>query len=279
MTTTNLNLFTYNLKRDGDIGFDDLRSFINGSGSSSNMVKIDNWAFQQPIILSAILSSFSGSETLVSGSLNSIDGILGNSASQISEFSNRFEVIGSFTGSGQADFSSISQDYENLIILGVASVDYPYYFANIAVDFNGDVSGSAYETVQYGSSGSVYGGGSINKSETLSGSNISQIILGKVTGNSIANSAGSIFAMIPNYSSNGGFYKTAMGMSALTSGSYEFVSDYSGSAAHPQWVSTDLSGGVWKNNVSINRIRIFGSSGSSKHNLLAGSSFTLYGFN
>jgi hypothetical protein len=47
MPTTNLNLFTYNVKANGDIGFDDLRSFINGSGSSSNMIKIDNCGFQQ----------------------------------------------------------------------------------------------------------------------------------------------------------------------------------------------------------------------------------------
>jgi len=272
MTTTNLNLFTYNLRSNGDIAFDDLRSFINGSGSSSNMIKIDNWAFQQPIILSSILSSFSGSNTLASGSLNSIDGILGNTGSQISELDNRFEVLGTFSGSGQADFSSISQDYENLIILGVASSNYPYAFSNVGIDFNGDISGSAYTTVQYDNSGSAMGGGVFNSFESISSSAIGQILLGKVTGSIKSQYGGTIMGIIPNYSGSSGFYKTSMGFNAVVSGSYQ------DNITRSEWASVNLSGGVWKNNVPINRIRIFGSSGSSKYNFLDGTKITLYGF-
>lgn len=276
MPTTNLNLFTYNLKANGDIGFDDLRSFINGSGSSSNMIKIDNWGFQQSIFVSSILSSFSGSNTLISGSLDSMDTILANSGSQISEFDNRFEILDSFSGSGQADFSSISQDYENLIILGVASADYPYYFANIGIDFNGDVSGSAYQTVQYDNSGSS-SGGSFYGTESISASSIGQILLGKITGNLKPEYGASIIGIIPNYSGSGGFYKTSMGFSMVASGSYQDTSDFA-PFVRPEWGSVDLSGGIWKNNVPINRIRIFGSSGSTKYDLLDGTEITLYGF-
>ena len=276
MTTTNLNLFTYSLGSDGDIGFDDLRSFINGSGSSSNMMKIDNWAFQQPIVLSSMLSSFSGSKTLINGSLNSIDGILGNSASQISELDNRFTILGTFSGSGQADFSNISQNYKNLIILGVASSDYSYGLTNIGIDFNGDISGSAYSAVQYDYSGSRTVD-SDYRIESISSSAIGQILLGKITGNSILQYGGTVIGIIPNYSESGGFYKTSMGFSALTSGSYQDTNPFA-PFVRPQWSSVNLTGGVWKNNVPINRVRIFGSSGSSKYNFLDGTVITLYGF-
>jgi len=277
MATTNLNLFTYNLKANGDIGFDDLRSFINGSGSSSNMIKIDNWAFQQPIILSSILSSFSGSQTLISGSLNTIDGILGNSASQVSEFDNRFEILGTFSGSGQADFSSISQDYENLIILGVASSDYPSYFSNIGIDFNGDTSGSNYDVVKYDNSGSGTGTGLFyNVSSTSSSPNFNQILLGKITGNIYSEYGGLVLGIIPNYSGSGGFYKTSMGMNVTVSGS--LLDAYGQGIIRTEWASINLSGGVWKNNVPIDRVRVFGSSGSSKYDFLDGTVLTLYGF-
>ena len=277
MATTNLNLFTYNLKANGDIGFDDLRSFINGSGSSSNMIKIDNWAFQQPIILSSILSSFSGSQTLISGSLNTIDGILGNSASQVSEFDNRFEILGTFSGSGQADFSSISQDYENLIILGVASSNYLSYFSNIGIDFNGDTSGSNYSVTQYNNSGSNTGGGLFYNISTIAGSsNFNQIILGKITGNIYSEYGGTVLGIIPNYSGSGGFYKTSMGINLTISGSG--VDKYGEGIPRNEWASVNLSGGIWKNNVPIDRVRVFGSSGSSKYNFLDGTVITLYGF-
>ena len=277
MTTTNLNLFTYNLGSDGDMGFDDLRSFINGSGSSSNMIKIDNWAFQQPLLLSSILSSFSGSETLISGSLNSIDGILGNSASQIPEFDNRFEILGTFSGSGQADFSSISQDYENLIILGVASSDYPSYFSNIGIDFNGDTSGSNYSVTQYNNSGSNTGGGLFYNAVTISGSSsFNHVILGKITGNVYSDYGGIILGIIPNYSGSGGFYKTSMGINFTISGSG--IDKYDLGIPRNEWASVNLSGGAWKNNVPIDRVRVFGSSGSSKYDFLDGTVITLYGF-
>jgi len=272
VTTTNLNLFTYNLGSNGDIGFDDLRSFINGSGSSSNMIKIDNWAFQQPIILSSILSSFSGSQTLISGSLNTIDSILGNSASQVSEFDNRFEILGTFSGSGQADFSSISQDYEHLLILGIASSEHPYPLTNIGIDFNGDTTGSSYSTVQYDNSGSNSGDGLFYNTESISSSAIGQILLGKITGSVIPEYGGTVFGIIPNYSGSGGFYKTSMGFNVIASGSYQQTM-----VVGSEWASINLTGGVWKNNVPIDRVRIFGSSGSSKYDFLDGTEITLYG--
>ena len=277
MPTTNLNLFTYNVKANGDIGFDDLRAFINGSGSSSNMIKIDNWGFQQSIILSSILSSFSGSQTLISGSLNFMDTILANSGSQISELDNRFAILGTFSGSGQADFSSISQDYENLIILGVASSDYPSYFSNIGIDFNGDTTGSGYSVTQYDNSGSGTGGKTFYNVETISSSSgLNHIILGKITGNVYSQYGGTVLGIIPNYSGNSGFYKTSMGINLTISGS--MVDTYGEGIIRSEWASVNLSGGLWKNNVPIDRVRVFGSSGSSKYNFLDGTVITLYGF-
>jgi len=272
MPTTNLNLFTYSLKANGDIGFDDLRSFINGSGSSSNMIKIDNWGFQQSLFLSSILSSFSGSNTLISGSLNSMDTVLANSGSQISELDNRFAILGTFTGSGQADFSSISQDYEHLLILGIASSEHPYPLTNIGIDFNGDTTGSSYSTVQYDNSGSNSGDGLFYNTESISSSAIGQILLGKITGSVIPEYGGTVFGIIPNYSGSGGFYKTSMGFNVIASGSYQQTM-----VVGSEWASINLTGGVWKNNVPIDRVRIFGSSGSSKYDFLDGTEITLYG--
>ena len=272
MPTTNLNLFTYSLKANGDIGFDDLRSFINGSGSSSNMIKIDSWGFQQSIFLSSILSSFSGSNTLISGSLNSMDTVLANSGSQISELDNRFAILGTFTGSGQADFSSISQDYEHLLILGIASSEHPYPLTNIGIDFNGDTTGSSYSTVQYDNSGSNSGDGLFYNTESISSSAIGQILLGKITGSVIPEYGGTVFGIIPNYSGSGGFYKTSMGFNVIASGSYQQTM-----VVGSEWASINLTGGVWKNNVPIDRVRIFGSSGSSKYDFLDGTEITLYG--
>jgi hypothetical protein len=262
MTTTNLNLFTYNLKSNGDIAFDDLRSFINGSGSSSNMVKIDNWSFQQPIILSSILSSFSGSETLISGSLNSIDDVLADSGSQISEFDSRFEVIGTFSGSGQPDFSSISQDYTHLLIIGTAATENPNFISNVGIDFNGDVSTVNYNESQWSRSGSSYPYGSdtiTTGSRCLLIGNVS----GCVSGCDIHLYGGSVYALIPNYSGSTSFYKTTMGFSSLS---------------QDTWIDSSLSSGVWKATNPIDRIRIFGiDSVGNKYNFMNGTEFTLYG--
>jgi len=274
-STSYLNLFTYNVSDDGDIGFDELRANINGSGSSSDMNRIDVWALQQSLILPAILSSFSGSNTSINNSLNSIDTTIANTGSQITDFATRFEVLGTFSGSGQVDFNSISQDYTHLVILGVTSVDYPYYLANVACDFNGTTTSASYETVQYDNSGSVSGTGATNNSKTISSSAIGQLILGKTTGNSRSGYGGALIGIIPNYSENGGFYKTSMGINSLVSGSY--ISDDNG-YVYPEYFSTNINGGVWKDNVPITRIRIFGNAGGTKYNFLPGTEITLYGF-
>jgi len=273
-STSYLNLFTYNVSDDEYIGFDELRANINGSGSSSDMNRIDVWALQQSLILPAILSSFSGSNANISGSLNSIDTVLANTGSQITDFATRFEVLGTFSGSGQADFNSISQDYTHLVIMGVTSVDYPYYLANIGCDFNGTTTSASYETVQCDNSGSILGQGSTNNTETISSSAIGQLILGKTTGNLRSGYGGTLIGIIPNYSENGGFYKTSMGFDSLLSGSYISTNGL----IYPEWFSVNINGGTWKSNVPITRIRIFGSSGSSKYDFLNGTEFTLYGF-
>jgi len=204
-----------------------------------------------------------------------MDTVLANSGSQISELDNRFSILGTFSGSGQADFSSISQDYEHLLILGIASSNHPYPLTNLGIDFNADTTGSSYSTVQYDNSGSV-GAGSVYNMESISSSAIGQILLGKITGSPINQYGGTIMGVIPWYSGSGGFYKTSMGFNAVVSGSYV---DSTG-LVRSEWASVNLSGGVWKNNVPIDRIRvfgIFGSSGSSKYDFLDGTEITLYG--
>ena len=262
MPTTNLNLFTYNVKANGDIGFDDLRAFINGSGSSSNMVKFDTFSGQLALDISNLITGYSGSDLLISGSITSASAQVEASGSQITDIISRFDVIGNFSGAGQADFSSISQDYTHLLIIGNAGVNNSEYITNVGIDFNGDVLAGRYHFVTWGVSGSAY---TYNPTFNLDGFfNKKYSIIGKSSGSENSYYGGTIFSVIPYYSASSTLYKSFMGQTTLVQDSGSLCS-YN-------------VGGVWKTTDPINRIRIFGVDIlGTKCDFVDGSEITVYG--
>jgi len=261
-STSYLNLFTYNVSDDGDIGFDELRANINGSGSSSNMNIFDAFAGQLLINVPNLLSGYSASDVLISASVSSASAQVEASGSQITDTSTRFEIIDTFSGSGQANFTGISQDYSHLLIMGRASTKNPNHISGVGIDFNGDATSASLLYSGWIRSGSAYPYGS-DTVITGSGDVLIGNVSGCISGSDTHLYGGSIFAIIPNYSDSTGLYKVAMGYSSLSQ-------DY--------WRNSGIVGGVWTSNAAINRIRIFGTGGSSvRYDFFDGTEITLYG--
>jgi len=260
MSTTNLNLFTYNIKSDGDIGFDELRKQMNGI-FDSNMTKIDIFSGQLVLNITNLITGYSGSDLSISGSITSASAQVEASGSQITDTVSRFEILGIFSGSGQADFSSISQDYKHLILMGNAASQSPGMFSFIGIDFNGVSTSSSYISVNWERSGSTIPA----PTETLSYYDVNgHLILSSVSGSDNYGYGGSVFGVIPNYSGSQVLKKSALGF---------------GSVTQDVWRKSNISGGVWQSASPIDRIRIFGSSGSdtTRYNFVDGTEITLYG--
>jgi hypothetical protein len=262
-STSYLNLFTYNVSDDGDIGFDELRVNINGSGSSSNMNIFDAFAGQLLINVPNLLSGYSASDVLISASVSSASAQVEASGSQIEDTSTRFEIIDTFSGAGQADFTGISQDYSHLLIMGRASTVKPTFISNVGIDFNGDSTSSNYYNNQWNRSGSSSSSESVETFTSGSTCVLIGNVSGDVSGCSTTLYAGSIYAIIPNYSGSSAFYKTGMGISSLS---------------QDVWRDTSLSSGAWLATDPINRIRVFGvNSSGSRYDFVDGTEITLYG--
>jgi len=257
-TTKNLNLTTHTYGIDLNESFEEYRMDLNGD-VESNMTKIDDWAGTIPTLLSAPLASAVSSVAILNSFIDSASGSVAEDIVDTTEIATRLTKLGEFSGSGQADFNGISQDYTHLIIFGIASVNYGGQFADVGIDINGSTSGSMYDTMKWTNSGS-----SAAYTEAITRyTAIEQILIGQVSGSLNANYGGPIIAVIPNYSSGSGFYKSAMGISALT------LAGYAGGGFY---------GGEWKDTAPITRIRIFGSSGSTtKYDFITGTTVSLYG--
>jgi len=244
---------------------------------------IDTFAGNVATLFSSVLTSASGSTTTNNIFFNNASGSLNLVSGSLVDVETRFEVINTFSGSGQVDFNNIPQDYTHLFIFGIASVAYPGHFADIGIDFNGSTSGSMYDSSKWGNSGSyITSAGVITSSsyvETMNAYSGSHMIVGSTSGSWNSNYGGPVCIIIPNYTSGSGFYKTAMGFNAMAivSSHIILIGESLFNLVQPHQ-SAGLEGGVWKDTAPITRVRIFGCSGSStKYNLIAGSSFTLYG--
>jgi hypothetical protein len=265
MTTTNLNLTTFNAGVDPDESFENYRMILDGP-TNSNMTKIDTWAMTVPLLLASVLSETSASITTINNFITNATGSAIASASLVHSIETFFIKLGEFSGSGQANFTGISQAFNHILIIGIGAGTTPLSSNgyDVGIDFNGDSGSSKYSTMQWWRGGSVIPG-----VENIGFFNSSQITIGEApTSNGVYGSP--IMAIIPYYSGSSGFYKTAMGFSS-------FVSTDS------NWFSSGIQGGVYTSTSPITRIRVFinshQASGSiTRDNFLTGTKISLYGF-
>ena len=286
MTTTGslgLNLFEPEYGKSGstldlDEGFETYRMALSGC-TTSNMTIVDDWGGAVTVLLAGITSNASGSLTNFSNFYTNASGSLVNSRSGSAEYATRFLKLGTFSGSGQADFDSISQSFRHILIIGNASVNCTGCLANIGCDFNGITASGSYIALQWSKTGSALSGSSntVNTtgSEVFNSSvQTSQITLALTSGSDTygTGNKGVFFAVIPNYSGSSGssteFYKTASSFSTMI-GTDIYDS---------RWMSLATQGGYCTITDPITRVRIFGSatSGSTRYNLI-NSSIDMYG--
>jgi hypothetical protein len=265
MSTTNLNLTTFNVGVTSDESFEDFRLDLDNV-TDSNMTKIDAWSATIPVLLSTILNNTTASLVAPYNLITSSTASAITSACVVHSVETFFNKIGEFSGSGQADFNSLTQAYNHILILGQA-LGYTSggsdTFYDVGIDFNGDSGSSNYLSVQWENS-TIY-------SETIASYQNSQITISIIPASSTItyNAPGSIMAIIPYYSGSGGLYKCAMAFSA------NVLIPGSGS----QVVATQ--GGVWINTSPITRIRIFPKTHRSltpKRDFIGATKISLYGF-
>lgn len=261
MTTlsTNLGLILYSSGSTDQSGsFLQWQQDMSGS-VNSNMVKIDNWSGSASGSITTMNNNFSGSINTLSGSMNTLSGSISTLNTNITNLQLRLSRLYVFSGAGTLDFSSIPQTYTHLLIVGTAAGNHSVAMMNIGIDFNGDANSSNYSAVAWARSGNP-------DFEYLQYYATGQILIGDIPGGlDGANYASPFIALVPNYSGSGGFYKTAMGITAwaLSSGRFDNA----------------LQGGSWKFTDPITRIRIFPAYyDSRRYSFLAGTVITVYGF-
>ena len=261
MTTTSsfLNLTLYNGTTDQSGSFITWTNDMTGS-SNSNMIKIDNFSQEISACAISLNSNISGSVTsinsnisILSGSVTALSGSLINTNHQFQKLDEYTYTSGSLT-TDIIDFNNIPQDYTNLLIVGITGVGKRLTVSNVVIDFNGDANQGNYSAVQWAKN---------DASEYIAERLTGGIVIGISNAFYPSSAYGApLFATIPNYSSSGGFFKTAMGHLATIENPYV----------------TSLMGGVWKSTAPITRIRIGVSFSGTRYPFLIGSKVSLYGF-
>ncbi len=259
MTTTNLDLETYNVLSNGNNGYLDIRKDL-GNVSDSNMTKIDTWASNSMLLLSALGAAVSASLVPVTTFITNSSASLVSASSISGSYAGRIESLYTFSGSGQLDYNNIPQIYSHLLIIGQAITNVASDYAFIGCDINGNSTSASYVTMNWTRSGSTSG----SLAEFTGASAVGQILLGGAGGNlSTTYPVAPFIALIPNYSSNGGFYKSGTGLSAY------FLADFYAGL---------FNGGLFTSTAPITRLRMFGSTSSaSRINFLAGTYISIYG--
>ena len=235
--STNLNLKLYHPGVDREASFETIRLGINGT-VNSNMMKIDS-------LSGSLTRSIAATESTVDTYYDAKDAIIiAQSASAVAAAASvalttgRIVKLGEFSGSGQANFSSISQDYTHLFIMGTTAGSSTSGSIALGCDFNGESGSSNYQTIQwYGSS-----------AESMeSYPSIGAIMLNTINGYNSGSTgyASPVFAVIPNYSGSCGFYKVACGFSAI----YMLLSPI---------YQASFQGGLYLSASAITDMRLFG---------------------
>ena len=260
MTTTSsfLNLTLYNGTTDQSGSFISWTNDMTGS-SNSNMIKIDNFSQEISACSISLNSNVSGSVTLIKSNISILSGSVTALSGSINNVNHQFQKLDEYEhlpdfSTDIIDFNNIPQNYTNLLIIGATGVGWRGNLSNIVVDFNGDANQANYRSVQWAKN------------------NISEYIVERLPGGIVIGISNAfypssqypspLFATIPNYSSSGGFFKTAIGHIATMENPYV----------------TSLMGGVWKSTAPITRIRIAVSFSGTRYSFLIGSKVSLYGF-
>jgi hypothetical protein len=258
MTTSSsaLNLVLYNNTTDQSGSFITWAQNMSGS-SNSNMTKIDAFAANVSGSINNLSGSINGSMAAISASMLYISGSLNNISGSIAALNLRFIKLYEFNGAGLLDFNNIPQTYTHLLILGTAAGNYGSYYMDVGVDFNGDANSSNYVSAQWQRVKTP-------DFEYITPYLTAQVLIGNIPGNLPTGYGAPIMAIIPNYSANGGFYKSGMGMGAY--------------AVATTRVLASNQGGVWTQSVPITRIRMFASLDNSiRYSFLAGTKISIYG--
>jgi len=253
MTTTSsfLNLILYNSTTDQSGSFISWTNDVAGS-SNSNMTKIDSFSQEISGCVVSLNSNISGSITSINSNISILSGSATALSGSLVTANYKFQKLGEFSGAGQADFTNIPQNHSHLLIMGITGTAYTS-ISNVVADFNGDANQGNYGSVQWSKSSSL---------EYLSDRPCGGIVIGNANNYSGNLYGNSLFAMIPNYSASGGFFKTAMGYLATIENSYH----------------VGIIGGVWKSTSPITRLRISVSFSGTRYNFIAGTKLSLYGF-
>jgi hypothetical protein len=261
MTTTSsfLNLTLYNGTTDQSGSFINWTNDMTGS-SNSNMIKIDNFSQEISACAISLNSNVSGSVTLIKNNISILSGSITALSGSINNVNHQFQKLDEYTYTSGSlttniiDFNNIPQDYTNLLIVGITGTGKRLTVSNVVIDFNGDANQANYSSVQWAKN---------NASEYIAERLPGGIVVGISNAFYPSSAYGApLFAIIPNYSSSGGFYKTAIGHIATMENPYV----------------TSLMGGIWKRNVPITRIRIGVSFSGTRYAFLIGSKVSLYGF-
>jgi len=253
MTTTSsfLNLVLYNSTTDQSGSFISWTNDIGGS-VVSNMTKIDSFSNEISGCVVSSDSSISGSVASINNSISILSGSVTGLSGSLTNINNKLQKLDEFSGAGQVDFNNISQNYKNLLIMGITGTAFKG-ISSIIADFNGDANQGNYDGIQWAKVPSV---------EYVSERLVGGIVIGNAN-NYYGNLYGtSLFAIIPNYSGSSGFFKTAMGYGAVIENPY----------------GVEITGGVWRSVSPITRIRISVSITGTRYNFIAGTKISLYGF-
>jgi len=220
--------------------------------SNSNMIKIDSFSQEISGCVVSLNSNISGSVTSINSDISVLSGSVTALSGSLTTANYKFQKLDEFSGAGQADFTNIPQNYSHLLIMGTTGTSYTG-ISNVIADFNGDANQGNYNTIQWASTGGI---------TYLSDRTPGGIVIGNAGGSLYGTP---LFALVPNYKSSGGFYKTSMGyvvgISTLFNSS-----------------GVGIIGGVWKFNSPITRLRLGVSFSGTRYNFLAGTKISLYGF-
>jgi len=254
MTTTSsfLNLILYNSTTNQSGSFLNWSNDVSGS-SNSNMTKIDSFSQEISGCVINLNSNISGSISSINSGISTLSGSVSTLTTNLNISNYKMQKLKEFTGAGQADFTNISQNHNHLLIMGVTGTTFSG-ISNVVADFNGDANQGNYSSIQFSKSSS--------ESEYITPRRPGGIVIGNSNTYSSPLYGTSLFAIIPNYSSTGGFFKTA--------------TSFYGTIEDPY--SVGIQGGVWKTTSPITRIRVSVSYSGTRYNFVTGTKISLYGF-
>ncbi|GIU69800.1 MAG: hypothetical protein KatS3mg002_1036 [Candidatus Woesearchaeota archaeon] len=248
----NLNLFNYDINRDGDISFSSYRDLLAGTLTSA-MLDIDNFDFNVFLGLADILSYFNTYKNTFNSLLNSIGGSISVNGSMVNLMMDRFVPIATQSGSvTNYDFQSIPNTYKHLFVVGlVGKQNTSASPVDMKVAMNGVTSGSNYYSARYDMAYSTVSPFYI---ENLSGSYTDRMTVGDIPyamdiQANVRRNGFPVFIFIPNYRDT--ITLSGRPVMSFTGG---ITYQTSASPLNPPEFRIVLCGGTWMSTTAINRL-------------------------